>query len=225
MKFNLSIASLCLSFLAANAANIPQYTEQCGIDNALVADNCLNQQNGTYYYSRPDSTCTLEFVCMIPCASNDLPTTSKSLRFFTKGQSYCDIQSNIDVCQSDKKYYDYKQCLLITMRMDQLEEVSSSMIENLKSNLKTKTLAVPTTTATSVPTIVRKGSKNSPFKSNLRVTQECAAENESCGGSLYPTAPNCCQEGLRCQRRNPYYSVCIVDENDNWNENDNNDLN
>jgi hypothetical protein len=211
MKFNLSIASLCLTLLAAAKADkISEYAVKCGVDNLVVADNCINTQKGTYYYNRPDSTCALEYVCMIPCSTNELPTTSKSLRFFTKGKSYCDMLSNIDECQSDKKYYDYKQCLLMTMRMDELKEIDSAQVENLKNTIQPEPVIKVTTTTASVPTIVKKKSNKSPLKSNVKATQECAAEGEACGGSLYPTAPTCCQEGCRCQKRNNYYSRCVA---------------
>lgn len=211
MKFNLSIASLCLSFLAATkAADISGFAEQCGIDHVVVAENCVNNLDGNYYYSRQEGTCQLDYICMIPCETNELPVpSSKSLSFFTKGRAYCDIRSNIDVCQSDKKYYDYKQCLLITMRMDELEEISKDLVEELKSKVEPEVYDLPTITTASLPTVEIDNS-NSPLKGKFKATQECGALNEPCGGSLYANAPNCCQEGLRCQKRNSYYSVCIA---------------
>jgi len=214
MKFNLSIASLCLSFLAAaKAANVEEFAKQCGIDHVVIAENCINNLDGNYYYSRPDGSCSLEYICMIPCSTTESSsnTTSKSLSFFTKGRSYCDIRSNIDVCQSDKKYYDYKQCLLISMHMDSLQEISSSLVEELKQAVTTESYDLPTATEESVPT-VETTNRNSPFKAKLKATQECGALNQPCGGSLYSSAATCCQEGLRCQRRNSYYSVCVEDK-------------
>jgi len=53
------------------------------------------------------------------------------------------------------------------------------------------------------------------FKESEKKSKKvCAKAEEPCGGSLYPDAPNCCEEGYYCYERSYYYSYCVKEEKD-----------